>query len=272
MSAILESLNALSAAGLAAVLNTLWLALAVAAVIWLALRLMPRVNGATRHAVWWAVLALVVLMPLATLPRPAPSVPSPARTEKQIRTRAQSSSSVVKPLVATDADAPAPPLTSAPLHALYSRAAAAPRVRVPFEFHPGNWPSRLLFLWMALSCVLLGRIVRSYLHLRGLRNRARPASAELVVRFEQRLRDSRALVRILLHAPSRIARDRNGSPILEPRRAHRDPAPAEVSFFAGRFIAPRFFLRRGLSRSTQFWCAHARMDRLCEGLDRRCCI
>ncbi|MBA0083571.1 MAG: M56 family metallopeptidase [Acidobacteria bacterium Pan2503] len=192
MSAILEPLNALSAAGLSAVLNTLWLALAVAAVIWLALRLMPRVNAATRHAVWWAVLALVVLMPLATLlPRPAPSVPSPARTEKQIRTRAQSSSSAVKPLVATDADAPAPPLTSAPLHALYSRAAAAPRVRVPIEFHPGNWPSRLLFLWMAVSCLLLGRIVQSYLHLRGLRNRARPASAELVVRFEQRLRDSR---------------------------------------------------------------------------------
>src|SRR5215471_16875495 len=192
MSAILESLNAFSAAGLSAVLNTLWLALAVAAVIWLALRLMPRVNAATRHAIWWAVLALVVLMPLATLfPRPAPSVPSPARTERQIRTRSQSSPSAVKPLVAPDADAPAPPLTSAPLHALYSRAAAAPRVRVPIEFHPGNWPSRLLFLWMAVSCVLLGRIVQSYLHLRGLRNRARPASAELVVRFEQRLRDSR---------------------------------------------------------------------------------
>ena len=191
MSAILESLSAFSAVGLTAVLNTLWLALAVAAVIWFALRLMPRVNAATRHAVWWAVLALVVLMPLATLlPRPAPPVPSPARTERQIGTRARSSSSAVKPLVVTDADASAPSLTSAPLHALYSRAAAAPRVRVPIEIHLGNWPSRLLVLWMAVSCVLLGRIVQSYLHLRGLRNRARPASAELVVRFEQRLRDS----------------------------------------------------------------------------------
>ena len=93
MSTILEFLNALSAAGLMAVLNTLWQALAVAAVMWLALRLMPRVNAATRHAVWWAVLALVVLMPLVTLlPRRAP-VPAPAvRTEKQIRTRALSAS------------------------------------------------------------------------------------------------------------------------------------------------------------------------------------
>jgi hypothetical protein len=93
MSSILASLNALSSAGLTAVLNTLWLALSVTAVIWLALRLMPRVNAATRHAVWWAVLALVVAMPLAiVLPRPAPPVPSPARTETQVQTGGQSSS------------------------------------------------------------------------------------------------------------------------------------------------------------------------------------
>ncbi len=191
MSAILGSLNAFSAAGLTAVLNTLWLGLAVAAVMWSALRLMPRVNAATRHAVWWAALALVVLMPLATLlPRPAPPLPSPERTEKQIRPRALSSS-VVKPLLTTGAYAAAPPLTSTPLHALSSHAAAAPLLRIPIEFHLGNWPSSLLFLWMAVSCVLLGRIVHSYLHLRGLRNRARPASADLVMRFEQRLRDSR---------------------------------------------------------------------------------
>src|SRR5215475_443400 len=118
MSAILESLSAFSAAGLAAVLNTLWLALAVAAVIWLVLRLMPRVNAATRHVVWWAVLALVVLMPLR---RPAAPGPSPARMENRIRTPALSSSAV-KPLLVTGADAPAPPLTSTPtpLHALYS--------------------------------------------------------------------------------------------------------------------------------------------------------
>jgi beta-lactamase regulating signal transducer with metallopeptidase domain len=190
MSAILESLNAFSAAGLTAILNTLWLAFAVAAVIWLALRLMPRINAATRHAVWWTVLALIVLMPLATLlPRPATPVSSPTQTEKQIRTRAQSSSAV-KPLIVTGAVAPALPLTSAPLHALYSRAAAAPSVRVPIEFHPGNWTLCLLFLWMAVSCLLLGRIVKSYVHLQELRNRARPASAELVVRFTERLRDS----------------------------------------------------------------------------------
>ena len=191
MIAMLESLNAFSAAGLTAVLNTLWLALAVAAVMWLALRLMPRVNAATRHAVWWAALALVVLLPVVTLlPRSGPPVPSRERAEKQIRTHVLSTSAV-QPHLNTGADAPAPPLASAPLPALNSRAVAAPRVRVPVEFHPGNWPSSLLFLWMAVCCVLLGRIVHGYLRLRGLRNRARSASVDLVVRFEQRLRDSR---------------------------------------------------------------------------------
>ena len=190
MNAIFEFLNSLSAAGLTAVLNTLWLALAVAAVMWFVLRLMPRVNAATRHAVWWAVLALVVLMPLATLfPRPAPSVPSPARAGKQIPTRARSSSSG-KPVPLTGAYAPAP-LPPASVPALDSRPVAAPRIRIPIEFHPGNWPSSLLFLWMAVCCLLNARIVHGYLRLRGLRNRARPAGGDLVVRFEQRLRDSR---------------------------------------------------------------------------------
>ena len=208
MSAILESVNAFSTAGLTAVLNTMWLALAVAAWMWFVLRLMPRVNAATRHAVWWALLALVVLMPLATLlPRPAPPAPSPARAEKQIRTHVPSSSAV-KPFLVTGDYAPASPLPSAPLPALDSRPAAGPRVRLPIEFHPGTWPSRLLFLWMAACSVLLGRIVHGYWRLRGLRHRARPASADLVVRFEQHLSDSRTS-----RAPQLLVSDEVVSPL-----------------------------------------------------------
>jgi beta-lactamase regulating signal transducer with metallopeptidase domain len=192
MIAILKSLNAFSAAGLMAVLNTLWLALAVAAVMWLALRLMPRVNAATRHAVWWAALALVVLLPVVTLlPRSGPPLPSRQRAENQIGTRVRSTSAVKPYPITTGADAPAPPLAPSQLPALNSRTVAAPRVRIPIEFRPGNWPSSLLFLWMAVCCVLVGRIVLGYFRLRGLRNRARPASVDLVVRFEQRVRDSR---------------------------------------------------------------------------------
>ena len=199
MSPILESLNAFSAAGLTAILNTLWLALAVAAVMWFALRLMPRVNAATRHAVWWVVLALVVLMPLTTLlPRSTPSGPSSALTEKQIRTRAVASTGM-KPLPRgvpdtvpfTGANASVQPMPQALPQAPLSGLIAMPRVHIPVEFHSGNWASSLLFLWMAACCILLVRIVCGYLRLRGLRNHARRPSADLVVRFEQCLRNAR---------------------------------------------------------------------------------
>ena len=191
MSTIFEFLNALSTAGLMAVINTLWQALAVAAVMWFILRLIPRVNAATRHAVWWAVLALVVLMPLITLlPRRAPQFAPAIRTEQLIRTRPLSSS-LAKPRAVSGAHAPDPPLASAPLHALNSRPAVAPRVRIPLEFHLGNWPLSLLFFWISACCVLLSRIVHGYLRLRGVRNRARTAGADLVMRFERHLRDSR---------------------------------------------------------------------------------
>lgn len=215
MSAILGSVNGFSAAGLTAILNTLWLAIAVAGIVWIALRLMPRINAATRHAVWWAVLALIVLMPVATLvPRTAPAVVSAAQTESQVQAPvfATSAGSIapgapaapttraaraVKPLVIAKSDANALPVTSGPLHAADSGAVAAPLFRFPvlrfpgpIEFHAGSWLLGLLFVWIGVCGVLLGRILRSYLHLRGLRNRARPASAELVARFERCLRES----------------------------------------------------------------------------------
>ena len=193
MSAILASLNAFSAVGLIAVLNTLWLAFGVAGVVWLSLRLMPRVNAATRHAVWWAVLALVVVLPLAALlPRSARPAPAPAQTDRIVQTRALFPSAVrVHPIARAQAPALLP--TSAPLDASYSGPAQKPAIRIPIEFHTENWQLIVLLLWLASSCILLARLVRSYLHLRGMRNRTRHPSPQVALRFEQRLRESRIL-------------------------------------------------------------------------------
>ena len=49
---------------LEAFLNTLWQTGAIALLAWAALRWTPRINAATRGAVWWAVLAFVVLLPV----------------------------------------------------------------------------------------------------------------------------------------------------------------------------------------------------------------
>src|SRR6266446_9934886 len=65
MKVIFESLNGASSSVLVGVLNSLWQAIAVALVAWLALRLTPRINAATRFVVWWAVLAVVTVLPIA---------------------------------------------------------------------------------------------------------------------------------------------------------------------------------------------------------------
>ena len=67
---------------LEAFLNTLWQTGAIALLAWAALRWTPRINAATREAVWWAVLAFVILLPLIRglreLPGESPASPSGA--------------------------------------------------------------------------------------------------------------------------------------------------------------------------------------------------
>lgn len=50
---------------LTAVLNSLWQAALLAALVRLGLRLAPRVNAATRFAIWWTVLGMVRILPAA---------------------------------------------------------------------------------------------------------------------------------------------------------------------------------------------------------------
>src|SRR6476659_6006524 len=64
---------------LLAFLNTLWQSTAIAAAVWLLLKLARGTNAATRHAVWWATLAVVVLLPM--IPRRAPVVAQASRPQ-----------------------------------------------------------------------------------------------------------------------------------------------------------------------------------------------
>lgn len=57
---------------LSALVNGAALSLALTAAVWLLLRIVPRrlLNAATRYAVWWAALAVVLALPLIDLPLP----------------------------------------------------------------------------------------------------------------------------------------------------------------------------------------------------------
>src|SRR5581483_7078568 len=108
----------------AAWLNSLWAATALVVIVWATLKLArSRVNAATRSAIWWLVLAsLVVLM----APRHTDRKPAPPQRQ-------------TAPIVGTSL-----PFQVAPP---YVRQAEAP-VEVP-QSQTTNWPLLAAALWSA---------------------------------------------------------------------------------------------------------------------------
>jgi uncharacterized protein (TIGR03435 family) len=129
-----------------AVLNTFWQTVILAFLIWLSLKLLqPRLNAATRHIVWWITLAAVVALPC--LPRRSPRI---AEQQPSARTVAA-----------------LPARVSAPL---------APQVLAPVtvtERRSANWPPWVLAIWAAVFAYQTIQILRSYIHVRGVKQRAR---------------------------------------------------------------------------------------------------
>jgi len=127
-----------------ALINTLWQAVAVTLLVWLALRVTPRMNAATRHAIWWATLTVVLVLPVV------PRLTTVLRPQRQ---------SIEAKSAATPKPA-APQVTVEPLI-------------VPIA--PGRtakWPLAVLAIWAAIFLWRTFQIVRSYFYLRGIKRRS----------------------------------------------------------------------------------------------------
>jgi uncharacterized protein (TIGR03435 family) len=136
---------------LSAVVNSLWQALAVAVLVWLALRFMPRINAATRYAIWWATLGVVLILPVA------PRLILLARSHS-------------KPVVVTAAKTPETPAPAV---------AVEPVIVTVAPGRTAIWPIVVLIVWAALLLWRLFQIVRSYFYLRGVKRRAAVAPIPL---------------------------------------------------------------------------------------------
>ncbi len=136
---------------LAAVLNSLWQAAIVAALVWLGLRLLPRigiyVNAATRYVIWWAALGVILLLPLA--PRILETLRAPAR-----------------PIPPATIMSPSPPDLRTPLNQ------EAPVIVTLGDRRTARWPQLVLALWAAVFLFRTLQIIRSYFYLRGVKRRA----------------------------------------------------------------------------------------------------
>ena len=148
-------------AAVAAVLDTLWVALAIAAAAWTLARFLPRTNAATRHLLWWTVLALVLLLPFAAMDR------TPVRD------------------VASEAIAVAPSAPTAAAATAGSPAAQLPRQRdvFPLEIRTGDWMAVAFAVWLPFALMQLGRLMWSFFYLRRVKRGSRPASDAVALRF-----------------------------------------------------------------------------------------
>src|SRR4030081_3898041 len=110
-----------------ALLNTFWQGALFALLAWAALRWLPRINAATRCAVWWPVLAAIVLLPLTHINR-SRSVPAPAPASAiELEAQPDSFSGVLIP-----------------------RGVPAATFRPRFQLQPGAWLLALIAIWFAV--------------------------------------------------------------------------------------------------------------------------
>ena len=153
----------------AAVLNSLWLAAAIAAGAWVVMRYARGLNAATRHLLWWGVLGAIAVLPLApAVSRMWPSTPAPVVSDR--------------PTFADVDSAPVPvPATSV---SVAQTRPAAPARTAPVEIAGGLWPVVVAGVWTTLFLLQLLRVWASYRHLRGVKARARRAPVEMRRNFD----------------------------------------------------------------------------------------
>jgi len=149
-------------AALAGALNTLWIAVAIVGVAWTLGRFLPRMNAATRHLLWWTVLALVLVLPFAAFER------KPGAAAAGIEAQAGSPAEPAAAAAAVD-DSPQQP--------------AALRNVFPLELRAGDWMAVVVVLWLPFALLQVSRNAWSFLYLRKLKRRSHTAPDVLTDRF-----------------------------------------------------------------------------------------
>ncbi len=174
----LDLLNAASAAALSAIVNSLWQAAAVVLVTWVAMKLLPGLNAATRHLVWWGVLGVITLLPVAPAAvRSFRAWQSEPLNAEQFRPVARFSNP--------------PEITAETASYSYSTQPPARQPLAPVEVRTGYWPLLAAALWLLVLTVQLTRIAWSYTYLRQVKQRSTKAALELKLNFDEWLMQSR---------------------------------------------------------------------------------
>jgi beta-lactamase regulating signal transducer with metallopeptidase domain len=154
----MSGIEQVARAALSGALNSLWISLALAGAAWTLARCLPRTNAATRHLLWWAVLALVLIAPFGVGRRGV--VGNTASGPAVTAPRAQAT---IAPAVF-----PAP---------------TPPRAIFPLRIPPGRWLRAVMVLWGLFGLGQLLRIAWSFTYLHKVKRAAHAAPEALGERF-----------------------------------------------------------------------------------------
>ncbi len=178
-----------------ALVNGTLLSALLAAAVWLVLRVAPRrfLNAATRHLVWWMVLAITIALPALQLPVRSvrvEKVPVSVHAEFSAVGAARSLTVAPQEPVAYQRT-PAPPLTAekitvtretprtttailsaAPTVAPDAPAHSLPSISFPIHVTTGAWLRPILWTWLLVSVLLLVRLTADYAALDRQKSRA----------------------------------------------------------------------------------------------------
>ena len=187
MTPILDSWSA----AIAGLLSGLLPALAVAAAAWVLLKFSPGMNAASRHAVWWLVLVLAVLLPVGFALRDASHVPVRPWLPRAALSLGTGGPIPFSPgpfvaVVRGPSAAPVRRIVSGiPVPSPWRPAAISIPPAAPFQLRPGPWSGWLLVLWTLPFAAQLVLLVWSYRRLRGIKLRSSVAPPELCDSFRK---------------------------------------------------------------------------------------
>ncbi len=214
--------------------------LLITAAVWAALRLFRRANAATRHAVWFATLLIVAILPflhfvaprashLLSLFRPAPDAPA---TEDAFYLKPTPLQAI--PELPPDSDDTNEPSHSAAISSAEPPSASSSIGPVSLNLHaPAYLSACLLALWFPLALFRLAGLARQLIALRSLKNRATPAPVELHgafadLRFAMRL-SRRASLLISSQVPAPMVVGYRRPAVLVPSSLCAEATPPQLA-------------------------------------------
>jgi beta-lactamase regulating signal transducer with metallopeptidase domain len=195
-----------------ALFNSLWQGILLVAAVWAALHLLPRLNAATRYAVWYATLLGLVALPLvsgrfASIPVSDPAALSVARDHHrpfQAVTPAPRTEPSVPPVgraAGRSAEQTEPRLVAdhAPSASTQQAPQAAPTSsRSALRVKAGAWLRVLGWLWLLAVAVQWTRLARSLVQIARIKSRAGVMRTFPSGRWRQWCRDTRRGSRVWL--------------------------------------------------------------------------